>query len=214
MVIQEMMREECLQVLAETRLARLACAFENQPYVIPVHLAYYALPGEEACLYGFTTPGQKVEWMRANPKVCVEVDEIQSYEQWASVIVFGRYEELPEPQEGEHGRLPDRAESSQGSSSAPRTTNRGGAPNLAYQILQAKGMWWEPAATAWAARTSLARTEPFTLLYYKVRIDKVTGYRATRDADDTSAAYARSAGARNLGWLRTIVTRLCGGKPS
>ena len=27
------------------------------------------------CLYGFTTPGQKVEWMRANPLVCVEVKQ-------------------------------------------------------------------------------------------------------------------------------------------
>src|SRR5579863_5990062 len=93
MVIREMSTEACLRVLARARLARLACARENQPYVVPVYLVYHEASG---CLYGFTTPGQKVEWMRANPLVCVEVDEIAAYDQWVSVIALGRYEELPE----------------------------------------------------------------------------------------------------------------------
>ena len=80
-----MSREECLRVLAGARLARLACAHENQPYVVPVYLAYHEASG---CLYGFTTPGQKVEWMRANPLVCVEVDEVAAYDQWVSVIAI------------------------------------------------------------------------------------------------------------------------------
>ena len=45
-------------------------------------------------LYSFSTVGQKIEWMRANPLVCVQVDEVVRPEQWVSVIVFGRYEEL------------------------------------------------------------------------------------------------------------------------
>ena len=95
MVIREMSREECLRVLAGARLARLACAHENQPYVVPVYLAYHERRAT-TCLYGFTTPGQKVEWMRANPLVCVEVDEVAACDQWVSVIALGRYEELPE----------------------------------------------------------------------------------------------------------------------
>ena len=35
-------------------------------------------------------------WMRSNPLVCVEVDKIESHDQWVSVIAFGRFEELPE----------------------------------------------------------------------------------------------------------------------
>ena len=34
--------------------------------------------------------------MRANPLVCVEEDEVVSSDKWASVIVFGRYEEIPD----------------------------------------------------------------------------------------------------------------------
>src|SRR4051812_44247769 len=77
MVIREMSRERCLQVLAAATLARLACAHENQPYVVPVYIAY---DKASECLYGFTTPGQKVEWMRTNPRVCVEVDEIAAHD--------------------------------------------------------------------------------------------------------------------------------------
>ena len=212
MVIEEMTRKECLQVLAATRLARLACAFENQPYVVPVYLAYHAPPGEKACLYGFTSPGQKVEWMRTNPLVCVEVDEVESDDQWVSVIVLGRYEELPEPQGGSGVRLPVRADSSQGSNTEAHLAGRGDETLLAYQVLQAKAMWWEPASTAWAARTHHNPSEPFILVYYKVWIDKVTGHRATRDAHATSTASAEPAPARKLGWLRTALTRVCGGR--
>src|SRR4051812_24216781 len=101
MVIREMSRGECLRVLAGARVARLACSRENQPYVVPVSLVYEATSG---CLYGFTTPGQKVEWMRANPLVCVEVDEVAACDQWVSVIAMGRYEELPESPQGEVAR--------------------------------------------------------------------------------------------------------------
>ena len=96
MVIREMSRDECLKVLTRNRLARLGCARENQPYIVPVSLVCNEQINGEPCLYGITTPGQKIEWMRANPLVCIEVDEVATQSQWVSVIVFGRYEEFPE----------------------------------------------------------------------------------------------------------------------
>jgi nitroimidazol reductase NimA-like FMN-containing flavoprotein (pyridoxamine 5'-phosphate oxidase superfamily) len=91
-LIQELTKRECLSALAGARLGRLACTHENQPYVVPIYFVY-----EEPYLYGFTTMGQKVEWMRSNPLVCVELDEVENSEQWISILVFGRYEELPAP---------------------------------------------------------------------------------------------------------------------
>ena len=90
MLIQELSRQASLDLLARTRLGRLARTQEAQPYVVPVHFAY-----DDNALYSFATVGQKIEWMRANPLVCVEVDEVVGQQQWVSVIVFGRYEELP-----------------------------------------------------------------------------------------------------------------------
>ena len=213
MLIQELTREECLQMLEAMRLARLACALDNQPYVVPAYLAYYAPPGGDACLYGFTTAGQKVEWLRVNPLVCVEVDDVKSYNEWISVIVLGRYEELPRPG-NECERLPARAEVSPGSNAGPHTTACGDEAHLAHQVLQSKGMWWEPASATWTARTHRESPEPFIPIYYKVRIDKITGHRATRDAQDAATDSVSPAPARRLGWLQRALTRFCGCTPS
>jgi hypothetical protein len=163
MVIHEMNREECFRLLAGARIARLGCVCENQPYVVPVYLAYDSSDGE-ACLYGFTTVGQKVKWMRANPLVCVEVDEVTSDDQWVSVIAFGRYEELPPTvgSDAAHLKAPERPRQvgeailgePAGSHHGP--TDRDGLDDneweRARQVLQAHSAWWEPGCTVWAAR--------------------------------------------------------------
>ena len=70
---------------------RLACADENRTrQLFRIYFAY-----EPDHLYGFATLGRKVQWMRSNPQVCLEVDEILSHFHWSSVVVVGRYEELP-----------------------------------------------------------------------------------------------------------------------
>src|SRR5262245_33296034 len=107
MLIRDMTRSECLSALAGARLGRLACAYANQPYIVPLYFVY-----EEPYLYGFTTPGLKVEWMRSNPLVCVELDTVADTEQWTSIIIFGKYEELPGSSAGDpaqpHMREPSR----------------------------------------------------------------------------------------------------------
>jgi hypothetical protein len=45
-------------------------------------------------LYSFSTVGQKIHWMRDNPKVCVEIDEVVDRFTWTSVVLSGLYEEL------------------------------------------------------------------------------------------------------------------------
>jgi hypothetical protein len=202
MVIHEMNTEECFQFLSRARLARLACARENQPYVVPVSVACH-LFGGEACLYSFTTLGQKVEWMRANPLVCVEVDDITSDVEWVSVIAFGRYQELPDTPEPDVGRLPARAESPHGAHATPDTAACESERLLAHQLLsQAHAQWLQPAAASrslgrdapgglaahaqWlqpaaASRAHRDPAEPFIPIFYKVQINQVTGHRATRD---------------------------------
>ena len=93
MAINEMTGEECSAFLECACLGRLGCSYEHQSYVVPIYFAY-----EETYLYVFSTFGQKVKWMRANPKVCVQTDQIENQGEWISAIVYGEYEELPEPQ--------------------------------------------------------------------------------------------------------------------
>ncbi|HVH55042.1 MAG TPA: pyridoxamine 5'-phosphate oxidase family protein [Vicinamibacterales bacterium] len=89
MLIRELTTPECHDVLKRASIARLGCARDNQAYVVPVHVYF-----DENYLYSFAMLGQKIAWMRENPRVCVQVDEIVDPTQWATVIAFGTYEEL------------------------------------------------------------------------------------------------------------------------
>jgi nitroimidazol reductase NimA-like FMN-containing flavoprotein (pyridoxamine 5'-phosphate oxidase superfamily) len=208
MLIREMKREECFRMLAGARLVRLACAHENQPYVVPVYLAY-----EEAFrgFYGFTTPGRKVEWMRANPRVCVEVDEIVADDQWMSVVAFGRYEELPPSAVSVGPRLrlqqpppesPDRQWDDD-----ERCVDEG---ERAWQLLKTMHpVWWEPA---WAARVHRDPAEPFIPIYFRIRLDHITGYQATRDAGDAISRAVPVTPAGRWNRLRGTLMRVFAGR--
>ena len=91
MIIRTLSTPECTAVLGANRLARLACAKDGRPYVVPIHYAY-----DHNYLYAFSMPGKKIEWMRANPLVSVQVDDRGEGPSWRSVVLDGRYEELPD----------------------------------------------------------------------------------------------------------------------
>ena len=102
MRIVPMSEKECSDLLKRVSIGRLACALNNQPYVVPVGFAF-----EEHFLYVFSTVGKKIEWMRQNPQVCLQADEIGNRSNWSSVVVNGTYLELREPQytsQKEHAR--------------------------------------------------------------------------------------------------------------
>jgi uncharacterized protein len=144
MIIREMSKDECLHLITRVRLARLACALNDQPYVVPVFLAYHEPSAGESCFYGFTTLGQKVEWMRANPQVCVEVDEVTSCTRWLSVVAFGHYEELPDERECNVRHLPARRATAHHHDIVVDEVSHAAERLLAYQLLQSHAAWWEP----------------------------------------------------------------------
>ncbi len=148
---------------------------ENQPYVVPVSLAYYESEDGLPCFYGDTTFGQKVEWMRANPLVCVEVDQKIAHDKWVSVIVYGRYEELPEASV-DVGSLPHASDRSQLSDEVIDEREQ------AWKALKSNPSWWETSWSAWVARPQRKPGETYELVYYKIWIDRVTGHEATREA--------------------------------
>jgi len=212
MIIREMGADECLRLLAGASVFRLACARDNQPYVVPVSLAYDEPSG---CLYGFTTLGQKVEWMRANPLVCVGVDEIVASDHWMSVVVNGRYEEVPHapPPEGESpGRVPERAEMDETPAAlrppaAPPTRDEAHFQRV-FEVLQNRlPTWWQPGSAAWAARVHGhgGSTQPFVSIFYRIRIQEITGHAATRDSREQTERTAPD----RAGWLGKV-TRLFG----
>ena len=53
-MINEMTQKECRELLARSRVGRLGCSRDNQPYVVPIYFAY-----EADYIYAFATLGQK-----------------------------------------------------------------------------------------------------------------------------------------------------------
>ena len=147
MLIRELTRQASLELLARAHLGRLACAQGGQPYVVPICFAFY-----HDCLYSFCTVGQKIEWMRANPLVSLEADEIVSTRQWASVVVLGRYEELPDTPKWSIER------------------------EMAVKLLQRIAMWWEPG---YAKVITPAGERPHVPLFYRIHVTQITGRIAT-----------------------------------
>jgi nitroimidazol reductase NimA-like FMN-containing flavoprotein (pyridoxamine 5'-phosphate oxidase superfamily) len=74
--------------LREQFVARLGCHADGETYVVPI---IYAWDGE--CAWVQSIEGRKTRMLRANPSVCMEVDEYREGS-WRSVILWGRYEEL------------------------------------------------------------------------------------------------------------------------
>lgn len=111
MLIRSLGKLECTKLLTENRIGRLACAQAGRPYVVPIHFGY-----EDNCLYAFSMPGKKIEWMRASPMVSVVIEERGHGREWKSVVVDGKYEELPE-------RI---------------------QRNRAWELLSKYSNWWEP----------------------------------------------------------------------
>ena len=81
--------QECLELLRSVGWGVLASVGEGQPYAVPVG---YALGAD--CVYVATGPGRKRSNLDANPRVCLTVCEVCSFEQWRSVVVAGEAQEV------------------------------------------------------------------------------------------------------------------------
>jgi uncharacterized protein len=150
MLIKELTETECREFLAKASIARLGCSLDDQPYVVPICFAY-----EPECIYFFSTVGKKIKWMRGNPKVCVQVDELKGHSDWVSVIANGQYEQLDEP------RFTDER-------------------NHARKLLERHHHWW---LNALAQRRTQLSDQQITPIFFRVKIDSVTGLRGVSDSE-------------------------------
>jgi nitroimidazol reductase NimA-like FMN-containing flavoprotein (pyridoxamine 5'-phosphate oxidase superfamily) len=75
---------ECRAVLARVGWGVLATVGDGQPYGVPVG---YALGSD--CVYLASGPGRKRENLEANPRVCLTVCDVDTYDRWRSVVVQG-----------------------------------------------------------------------------------------------------------------------------
>lgn len=161
-----MTRAECREALAQADVGRLACARDNQPYIVPIT---FAVDGDH--LYSFSIAGRKIDWMRDNPRVCLEVDNVKSWQEWTTVIALGQYEELPDTPDWQDER------------------------RHAHSLLQQRAMWWQPASVDISDHAG----EVFLPVFFRIVLDDLTGRRGSAGPEETHPA-ATLRGARR-GWL-------------
>jgi nitroimidazol reductase NimA-like FMN-containing flavoprotein (pyridoxamine 5'-phosphate oxidase superfamily) len=144
-LVEDLTVEECRTALSLAAFGRLACARGNQPYVVPVSFVV-----NEGYAYLFSMPGQKIAWMRENPRVCLEVESVVGPTEWTTIVALGDYEELPDTPDNEPAR------------------------RRARDVLQRRVTWWEPGAVAVMGHAVSRDTAP---VFYRIWLAHLTGRR-------------------------------------
>jgi nitroimidazol reductase NimA-like FMN-containing flavoprotein (pyridoxamine 5'-phosphate oxidase superfamily) len=92
--------------------------------------------------------------MRENPLVCVEADEVRGHDDWASVIVLGKYLEIPNTREYAKNREQVRS------------------------LLRKRSLWWQSGYTASQIRR---KGKPPVPVFYIIHIEEMSGLRGSPD---------------------------------
>src|SRR5437762_11892090 len=91
-MLKQFTEEEALSLLSEGRLGHLGCVTQEGPYVVPINYIFH-----DGNIYIHSFWGAKIEALRQNPKVCLQVDKLEHEYKWSSAIAFGQYEEITNP---------------------------------------------------------------------------------------------------------------------
>ena len=83
---------EARNLIAGGKIGRLGCVDNGEPYVVPINYVF-----EDGSIYSHSLPGRKIEVLRAHPRACLQVDEIENDFEWLSVIAYGNFEEIRVP---------------------------------------------------------------------------------------------------------------------
>ncbi len=83
--------QQCLQVLSNNCIGRIAFIYRGNPEIIPI--TYYYNP-EQHSIISYSAEGTKIKAMRQNKSVTFQADEIYALDKWKSVLAHGKYEEL------------------------------------------------------------------------------------------------------------------------
>jgi nitroimidazol reductase NimA-like FMN-containing flavoprotein (pyridoxamine 5'-phosphate oxidase superfamily) len=90
--MKELPPEVCRHIIGEERIAHLAQIDDGEPYITP--LSYVLHEGD---LVFRTAPGRRVEALRRDPNVCVEVSRETPGSGWESVIFWGTARFVDDP---------------------------------------------------------------------------------------------------------------------
>lgn len=87
--MKTLQEDEARALLSACGMGHLGCVDGGEPYVVPIN---YLL--DEGSIYSHSLPGRKIDAMRANSRVCLQVNQIDDDFHWRSAIAFGNFQEV------------------------------------------------------------------------------------------------------------------------
>ena len=83
------------ELLKEKNFGHFGMILEiGDPYVVPVNYVYL-----EDEIYLHSLPGAKLDALRANGRVCLQVEKIETECRWQSAIAYGEFQEIKKTNE-------------------------------------------------------------------------------------------------------------------
>ena len=88
-MITDLDQRECQFILENNYIGHLGYISENKPYVVPIT---YFFDKKENHIICYSAEGHKIQAMRKNKKVSLQVADVHSINQWKSVLIHGNFE--------------------------------------------------------------------------------------------------------------------------
>ena len=87
-MLGELNADQIEDLLRTEVIARIGCLRDGRVYVVPITYVY-----DGTYVWGHAMDGAKLSAMRADPRVCIEVEHVDDLSNWRSVIAWGTFEE-------------------------------------------------------------------------------------------------------------------------
>lgn len=90
-MIRTLNQKENTKILESNYIGNLSYLYRDRPYVVPI--TYY-FDKENNVILGYSAEGHKIKAMRKNNNVSLGVSEVESVNDWESVLAQGKFVEL------------------------------------------------------------------------------------------------------------------------
>ncbi|MDO7171111.1 pyridoxamine 5'-phosphate oxidase family protein [Mariniflexile sp. AS56] len=89
-MIQNIEEKEMRFILENNYVGQLGYVYQNRPFVVPI--TYY-FDKERNAVICYSGDGHKMKAMRKNKDVCLQISDINTVNDWKSVLVHGKFEQ-------------------------------------------------------------------------------------------------------------------------
>src|SRR5690606_17542919 len=89
-MIQNMEEKEIRFILENNYVGHLGYIHQNRPYIVPITYYFDKVKSAIICYSG---GGHKMNAMRKNTEVCLQVDTINTVNNWKSILVHGKFKQ-------------------------------------------------------------------------------------------------------------------------